>query len=66
MHGETGSVTINLREVMRGELFAASPGRKRIIAEWLRARDAEGEVSTIAAPDVPVGTRLGPRMKAKR
>jgi hypothetical protein len=51
---------------MRGELFAASPDRKRIIAEWLKARDAEGEVSNIAAPDVPVGTRLGPRMKAKR
>jgi hypothetical protein len=38
MHGDTGSVTINLREVMRGELFAASPGRKRIISEWLKAR----------------------------
>jgi len=33
MRGDTGSVTINLREVMRGELFAASPGRKRIISE---------------------------------
>jgi hypothetical protein len=66
MHGDTGSVTINLREVMRGEMFAASPGRKRIISEWLKARDAEGEVSKIAAPDVPAGMRLGPRMKAKR
>jgi hypothetical protein len=61
MHGDTGSVTINLREVMRGELFAANPYRKRILAEWLRARDAEGEVGKIATPDVPPGTRLGPR-----
>jgi hypothetical protein len=66
MHGDTGSVTINLREVMRGELFAASRDRRRIIAAWIKARDAEGEVANIAQPDVPVGTRLGPRMKAKR
>jgi hypothetical protein len=66
MHSDTGSVTINLREIMRGELYAASRDRKRIIAEWIKARDVEGEVSKIAAPDVPVGTRLGPRMKAKR
>jgi hypothetical protein len=33
MNGKTESVTINLREVMRGELFAANPSRKRIIAE---------------------------------
>jgi hypothetical protein len=66
MHGDSGSVTINLREVMRGELFAANPARKRIIADWLKARDAEGEVAKIAAPDVPPGTRIGPRMKAKR
>ena len=66
MHGDTGSVTINLREVMRGELFAASRDRRRIISEWLKARDAEGEVSKIAAPDVPPGTRIGPRMRAKR
>ena len=66
MHGDTGSITINLREVMRGALFAASRDRKRIIAEWIKARDAEGEVSNIAAPDVPPGTRLGPKMKAKR
>jgi hypothetical protein len=39
MHGNTGAVTINLREVMRGELFAASRDRKRIISEWLKARD---------------------------
>jgi hypothetical protein len=49
MTGDTGSVTINLGEVMRGELFAACAGRKRIIAEWIKARDAEGEVSNIAA-----------------
>jgi len=66
MHGDTGSVTINLREVMRGELFAASRDRRRIIAEWVKARDAEGEVGKIAAPDVPPGTRVGPRMKARR
>jgi hypothetical protein len=66
MHGDTGSVTINLREVMRGELFAASRDRRRIISEWIKARDAEGEVGKIAGPDVPPGTRIGPRMKAKR
>jgi hypothetical protein len=66
MHGDTDSVTINLREVMRDEMFTASPSRKRIIAEWIKARDVEGEVAKIAAPDVPAGTRLGPRMKAKR
>jgi hypothetical protein len=66
MHGGTGAVTINLREVMRGELFAASRDRRRIISEWIKARDAEGEVSNIGAPDVPTGTRIGPRMKAKR
>jgi hypothetical protein len=38
MTGDTGSVTINLREVMRGELYAANPDRKRIISQWLRAR----------------------------
>lgn len=65
MHGETGSVTINLREVMRGELYAASPDRKRIISQWLKARDAEGDVGKVAAPDVPPGTRVRPRMKAK-
>jgi len=64
--GDTGSVTINLREVMRGALFAASRDRRRIISEWIKARDAEGEVSKIAAPDMPIGVRLGPRMKAKR
>ena len=66
MHGDTGSVTINLREVMRGELFAASRDRRRIISEWIKARDAEGEVGKIAGPDAPPGTRIGPRMKAKR
>jgi hypothetical protein len=53
MHGDTGSVSLNLREVMRGEMFAASRDRRRIISEWIRARDAEGEVSNIAGPDVP-------------
>ena len=57
--GDTGSVTINLGGVMRGELYAASPDRRRIISEWMKARDAEGEVAKIAAPDVPPGTRLG-------
>jgi hypothetical protein len=51
---------------MRGELFAANRDRRRIIAEWIKARDAEGEVSKIAGPDAPPGTRIGPRMKAKR
>jgi hypothetical protein len=49
--GDTGSVTINLREVMRGALFAASRDRRRIISEWIKARDAKGEVSKIAGPD---------------
>jgi hypothetical protein len=66
MHGDTGSATINLHEIMRSELFAASPDRKRFISQWIKARDAEGKVTKIAAPDVPVGTRLGPRMRAKR
>jgi hypothetical protein len=35
-------VTFNLREVVRGELFAAPPDRKRILAQWLRRAD-EGE-----------------------
>lgn len=35
---------------MRGELFAASPYRKRILAEWLKARDAEGRGRALLAP----------------
>jgi hypothetical protein len=47
-------------------LFAASRDWRRIISQCIKARDAEGEVAKIAAPDVPLGTCLGPRMKAKR
>jgi hypothetical protein len=50
---------------VRGELYAASTNRKRIIGQWIKARDAEGEVAKIAVPEVPVWTRLGPRMRQK-
>ena len=41
------------------------PDRKRLLAEWLKARDAEGETAKIVPPDERLGTRLGPRPKAK-
>ena len=42
MHGDTGSVTINLREVMRGELFAANRDWRRIISEWIKGPRRRG------------------------
>jgi hypothetical protein len=65
IHGETGSLTVNFREVMRGEMFAASPSRKRIIGEWIKARDAEGTTANANPPDAPIGVKLGPRAKAR-
>jgi len=36
------SLTLNLREIIRGEMFAAgSSGMKRTMAGWLKERDAE-------------------------
>jgi hypothetical protein len=59
-------LALNLREVIR-ELMPAQPKRQRqIMARWLPARDAEGKIAKITVPDVPPGTRIGPRMKAKR
>ena len=66
LHGDTGSVTFNLREMIREQLFAARPDRKRLLAQWLKARDAEGETAKIVPPDEPLGHRLGPRLRARR
>ena len=67
LQAKNASVTFNLRELVRDLMPAqSSPGRRRLLAEWLRDRDAEGEVAKIAPPDVPVGVKLGPRMKARR
>jgi hypothetical protein len=52
-----------IRDLMPAERYS---DRRMIMSDWLKARDAEGEVAKIAAPDVPPGTRIGPRMKAKR
>jgi hypothetical protein len=37
------------------------PDRKRILAQWLKAR----ERAKVVAPDVRLGVKLGPRMKGK-
>jgi hypothetical protein len=67
IRGKESALTFSLREFIRDLMPAEQySDRRRVMSEWLKARDAEGEVAKIAAPDVPAGTRLGPRMKAKR
>jgi hypothetical protein len=67
IRGKEASLTFSLREFIRDLMPAERySDRRMIMSDWLKARDAEGEVTNIAAPDVPPGTRIGPRMKAKR
>ena len=67
IHAGARCLTFSLREMVRGLMPAEiSHNRRRTMTQWLKARDTEGAVAKIAAPDVLSGTRLGPRMKAKR
>jgi hypothetical protein len=61
-----GGTGFNLRLLIR-DLMAAQPAsRKRVMARWVKDRDAEGETAKISPSDVPIGVKLGPRMKARR
>jgi hypothetical protein len=65
IRGKEASLTFSLREFIRDLMPAERySDRRMIMSDWLKARDlkardAEGEVAKIAAPDVPPGTRLG-------
>jgi hypothetical protein len=66
LQGKNASLTFNLRELIRDMMPAQSvAGKRHLMAEWLRDRDAEGDAK-ISPPDVPIGVKLGPRMKGRR
>ena len=55
-NGEDGSVAFNVRQIARQEMFAADPGNvRRILGQWVRARDAEGNEASIVPPDIKAG-----------
>jgi hypothetical protein len=63
------SLTLNLREIIRGQMFAAGPtSMKRTMAAWLKARDAEGKPEAVQDPPpenerkpIPASRRIPPR-----
>ena len=60
-HGEH-SLTLNLREIIRGEMFAAgSSGMKRTMAGWLKDRDAEGKQEPFGEPPTKNERRAAPK-----
>ena len=58
-HGS--SLTFSLRHLVR-ELMPAesSSSRRRIMPEWLKARDAEIQQELIDPPDIEIGERRAP------
>ena len=64
LHGEQSSLTFNLRELVRGLMPAERYAhRRRVMAEWVKARDAEGKGEPVKVPPGKVGERLGPLRK---
>jgi len=64
LHGEQSILTFNLRELVRGLMPAEHYAhRRRVMAEWVKARDAEGKGEPVKVPPGKVGERLGPLRK---
>ena len=55
------SLTVNLRHLVRDIMPAQGPGRRHVMAQWLKAREAEDKEESIKPPPGKVGERIPPR-----